>query len=93
VFGRALGARDLALGLGALNAMRRPCLAADPAPARVWVAAGALCGAFGVAVFLAGWRELPRAGRWLVALSAGGAALTGVAGAVAVRSPQEGASG
>jgi len=83
VFGRALGARDLALGLGALNAMRRPPLAADPTQARVWVAAGALSDALDVAASLAAWRELPRAGRWLVALSAGGAAVTGVAGAVA----------
>jgi hypothetical protein len=92
VFGRALGARDLALGLGALNAMRRPHLAADPAPARVWVAAGALSDALDVAASVAEWRRLPRAGRWLVALSAGGAALTGAAGAVAVRPAQEGAS-
>jgi hypothetical protein len=34
---------------------------------------------------LASWRELPRAGRWLVAASAGGAALAGAAGALAVR--------
>jgi len=34
---------------------------------------------------LASWRELPRVGRWLVAASAGGAALAGAAGALAVR--------
>lgn len=91
VFGRALGARDLALGLGALNAMRRPQLAADPAPARAWVVAGAFSDALDVAASLAEWRRLPRAGRWLVALSAGGAALTGAAGAAAVRSAGAGA--
>jgi hypothetical protein len=32
---------------------------------------------------VASWRELPRVTRWLVAASAGGAALTGAAGAVA----------
>jgi hypothetical protein len=84
VFGRALGARDLALGLGALNAMRRPQLA-GPGSARVWVAAGALSDALDVAATVAAWHELPRAGRWLVTLSAGGAALTGAAGAVAAR--------
>jgi len=39
------------------------------------------------------WRELPRAGRWLVAASAGGSALIGVAGAWAVRSPPDSAAG
>jgi hypothetical protein len=83
VFGRALGARDLALGLGALAALQGS--AADPGPASAWVAAGALSDALDVAASLASWRELPRVGRWLVVASAGGAALAGVAGAVAVR--------
>jgi hypothetical protein len=90
VFGRALGARDLALGLGALNAMRRPSLAAGPAQARVWVAAGALSDALDVAATVAAWRELPRAGRLLVVASAGGAALAGAAGAVAAQPGAEG---
>jgi hypothetical protein len=85
VFGRALGARDIALGLGTLRALGRQRLAAEPGAAPVWVAAGALSDALDVAVTLAAWRELPRAGRWLVALSAGGAAVAGGAGAVAVR--------
>jgi hypothetical protein len=83
VFGRALGARDLALGLGALRALRRP--AAGPGSASAWVAAGALSDALDVVASLSSWRELPRTGRWLVAASAGGAALTGLAGALAVR--------
>jgi len=40
VFGRALGARDLALGLGALTALRDQ--AASPGPARSWVVAVAV---------------------------------------------------
>jgi hypothetical protein len=80
VFGRALGARDLALGLGALTALRP---AAAPGQAAAWVAAGALSDALDVAASLASWQELPRITRWLVAASAGGAALTGVAAAVA----------
>jgi hypothetical protein len=83
VFGRALGARDLALGLGALGALQGP--AADPRSASRWVAAGALSDALDVAASLSAWRELPRVGRWLVVASAGGAALAGAAGAVAVR--------
>ncbi len=78
VFGRALGARDVALGLGALTAL--PCHpAAEPGSACAWVAAGALSDALDVAASLASWHELPRITRWLVVASAGGAALTGAA--------------
>jgi hypothetical protein len=83
VFGRALGARDLAMGLGALTALRRP--AAEPGPACAWVIAGALSDALDVVATLSSWRELPRTGRWLVAASAGGAALVGAGGALALR--------
>jgi hypothetical protein len=86
VFGRALGARDLALGLGALDALRRGD--DGPGPARTWIAAGALSDSLDVVSSLASWRELPRAGRWLVVLSAGAAALTGAA---AASLPEQGA--
>jgi hypothetical protein len=82
VLGRALGGRDLALGLGALRALTRP---GEPGAAAAWVAAGALSDAFDVAATLASWRDLPRTGRWLVAASAGGAALAGTAAAAALR--------
>ena len=81
VFGRALGARDLALGLGALAALQGP--AAGAGSARAWVAAGALSDALDVVASVSSWRELPRVTRWLVAVSAGGAALAGAAGALA----------
>ena len=80
VFGRALGARDLALGLGALAALQGP--AAQAGSARAWVAAGALSDALDVVATVSSWQELPRVTRWLVAASAGGAALAGAAGAV-----------
>jgi hypothetical protein len=80
VFGRALGGRDVALGLGALAALQRP--AAEPGSACAWVAAGALSDALDVAASAASWPELPRITRWLVAASAGGAALTGAAAAL-----------
>jgi hypothetical protein len=80
VFGRALGGRDVALGMGALAALQRP--AGEPGSASAWVAAGALSDALDVAASLASWRELPRMTRWLVAGSAGGAALTGAAAAM-----------
>jgi hypothetical protein len=79
VFGRALGARDLALGLGALAALQGP--AAEAGSARAWVAAGALSDALDVVASVSSWGELPRVNRWLVAASAGGAALAGAAGA------------
>ena len=86
VFGRALGARDIALGLGALAALQRPAAGAgEMGPARAWVAAGALSDALDVVATVASWRELPRAGRWLVLATAGGAALAGAAGALAMR--------
>ena len=83
VFGRALGARDVALGLGAVRALQHP--AAEPGSASAWVAAGALSDALDVVASLSSWRELPRVSRWLVAGSAGGAALVGLAGVLAVR--------
>jgi hypothetical protein len=82
VFGRALGARDLALGLGALAALQDP----EAGSARAWVAAGALSDALDVVASVSSWDELPRITRWLVAASAGGAALTGAAGSLAVGS-------
>ena len=78
VFGRALGARDLALGLGALAALQGQRAAAGSA--RAWVAAGALSDALDVVASVKSWPELPRVTRWLVAASAGGAALAGAAG-------------
>jgi hypothetical protein len=81
VFGRALGARDLALGLGALAAAGNA--SSDPRSAGAWYAAGALSDALDVAVTAAAWPRLPRATRWLVAAAAGGAAIAGAAGTLA----------
>ena len=83
VFGRATGARDLALGLGALAALRRQ--ESDTGSASRWVAARVLSDALDVAVTLRSWHELPVRGRGLGAASSGGAALVGVAAAAAAR--------
>jgi hypothetical protein len=100
VFGRALGARDIALGLGALAALRGApagSASARAAGARAawgagaWVAAGALSDALDVAITAAAWPELPRTTRWLVAASAGGAAVAGAAGALALSLDRPGA--
>jgi hypothetical protein len=81
VLGRALGARDLALGLGTLAAIRKA--PSGPWPAGALYAAGALSDALDVAITAAAWPRLPRTTRWLVAASAGGAAIAGAAGALA----------
>jgi len=83
VFGRALGARDLALGLGAVAALQGR--GDEAGPAWAWVAAGALSDALDVAASLSSWRELPPLTRWFVAASAGGAAITGAAAAASLR--------
>jgi hypothetical protein len=84
VFGRALGARDIALGLGALTAMRKTSQAGSGAAIAAWVAAGALSDALDAAITAGAWSELPRTTRWLIAASAGGAAVAGAAGTVAL---------
>ena len=102
VFGRALGARDIALGLGALAALRiapagsagaqaAGAQAAGAWAAGAWVAAGALSDALDVAITAAAWPELPRTTRWLVAAAAGGAAVAGAAGALALSLDRPGA--
>lgn len=83
VLGRALGARDLALGIGTLAALAGQDGKAGQA--RVWVAMCALSDSLDVAASVASWRDLPRFTRWLVAGSAGGAALAGAAAALAIR--------
>lgn len=67
VLARALGGRDLVLGLGALTSRE---------PAR-WALAGAGADALDAAITLGSFPRLPRWGRWLVLGSAGGAAIAG----------------
>lgn len=79
---RALGGRDLALGLGTLGALR------SGGPLRPWVLAGALADAGDLAVTLLDWDRLPRAGRIAVATAAASGVL---AAAVAVAASDSGA--
>lgn len=65
VMARALGARDLVLGIGALT---------SPEPAR-WALAGAGADALDAVITVTSFSKLPRWGRWLVLASAGGSAL------------------
>lgn len=66
VLARALGARDLVLGLGAVRT-----------GSGGWAAAGAAADALDAAVTLGSFADLPRRGRLLVLGSAGGAAVAG----------------
>ena len=67
---RSLGARDLALGLGVVLAMKHD------APVRGWVEGSGLADAGDVLSTLLAFPKLPKGGRWLVLLSAAGAAAT-----------------
>jgi hypothetical protein len=77
---RALGGRDLAIGLGTLLAMRHD------APVRGWVEAGGLADAGDTVITLASFSRLPAAGRWMVLAAAGSGVLSARLAAPAVDS-------
>lgn len=83
LLGRALGGRDLALGLGTLTAAR------SDGPVRPWVVAGGLADAGDVAATLLAWRALPRVGRLAVLAAAAG----GVLGALVTAGPADATPG
>lgn len=70
VLARALGARDLALGMGLLLALRHE------GPVRGWVEAGGLADTGDVVATLSGFGDLPRTGRWVALCSAASGAAT-----------------
>lgn len=78
LLGRALGGRDLALGLGTLVAAR------SAGPARPWVVAGGLADAGDVVATLLAWRSLPPLGRSAVLAAAAGGVLAAAAAAGSV---------
>ena len=55
---RSVGSRDLVVGLGGLEALRR-----DDGSARPWLAAGAICDAVDFGATWAAGRAIPRRGR------------------------------
>lgn len=73
VLARALGGRDVALGLGALLAAGRG------APVRGWVEAGVLADTGDALATVASFGALPPVGRFLVLGASAGAALLGAA--------------
>lgn len=68
---RSLGARDLALGVGVMLALRHK------APVRGWVEGSALADVGDSLATLLAFGSLPKSGRWLVLASAAGAAAAG----------------
>lgn len=66
VFGRALGGRDVGLGAGMAAA------AATGGEMRPWIIAGGAADAVDATATLISWRRLPRRGRLLVLVLAGG---------------------
>jgi hypothetical protein len=73
VLARALGGRDLALGLGALAALTGQSGAGS---AMTWVGLAAVADACDTVATAVAWRKLP-ATKWLVAATAAGAAAIG----------------
>ena len=69
LFARALGSRDVALGLGALIAFR------EGKPMRGWVEAGGLSDAGDALATLKAFRGLPKPTRWRVLAATVGAAV------------------
>jgi hypothetical protein len=63
---RALGGRDLALGLGPVLAARHD------APLRGWIEAGGVADTGDVVATLIAFAHLPKRGRWIVLGAAGG---------------------
>jgi hypothetical protein len=72
VLGRALGGRDLALGLGPVLAAR------DRTSLRRWVEVAVLADVVDTAATVLAFGRLPRRGRWIVLASAAGAAAAGL---------------
>lgn len=89
VLGRALGGRDISLGLGALLALRhdRPV-----GPAVSWVAGGALADGVDALATVVSWCALPPGGRVAVTAVAGSAAILGTLAATTLSARAAGSS-
>lgn len=70
ILGRALGGRDIALGVGTV------AVAMSGQPTIAWIAAGGGADAVDAAATLAAWRQLPRWRRELVIMASAGSTAT-----------------
>ncbi len=75
VLARALGGRDLVIGLGTLTAMGEQQNDDTLVSASRWIAFGGVADLGDFAATVLSWRRLPRVSRWLVAGLAGGSAV------------------
>src|SRR5918996_4822000 len=82
VLARAVGARDLALGLGGLQAVTR-----NDGSARSWLAAAALCDAVDFGATWAAGRRIPRQARTGVLAIAGAFSILSAIAAAGTRGP------
>jgi hypothetical protein len=82
VLARAVGARDLALGLGGIQAAVR-----NDGSARAWMGAAALCDAVDFGATWAAGRKIPRSARTTVLGIAAGAAVLSALAAAGSRTP------
>ena len=86
VFTRALGARDLALGAGALRALAT----GNHAEARSWMAAHAVADGVDLAATLAARDRLPQSGFRFATAMAGGSTAVALLGALGLRGRRQG---
>ena len=84
VLSRAVGARDLAIGLGGVQAAVR-----NDGSARAWMAAAALCDAVDFGATWAAGRRIPRGARTSVLAIASGAAVLSAVAAVGSKPPAD----
>jgi hypothetical protein len=85
VLGRAVGARDLTLGLGGLQAVAR-----DDGSARPWLAAAAVCDSVDFGATYAAGRRIPRRARdGVLAIASVSSLLSLTAAAASAPKPQE----
>jgi hypothetical protein len=84
LLGRAMGGRDLALGIGTLRA-----LGVDGAEARPWVALAGVADAVDATVTLCAFRRLPTPSRWAILAATLGAAVVSFRVAAALEPPLE----
>jgi hypothetical protein len=88
VLARALGGRDIALGLVVLRSLLRADPTGGAPDAAAWTGAAALADATDFVATVLAWRSLPRIGRVLVAAVAGGAVVVGGVAAARLAAPQ-----
>jgi hypothetical protein len=89
VLARALGGRDVVIGLGTLTAMGEQENDDTLVSASRWIAFGGLADLADFAATVLSWRKLPRTNRWLVAGLSGGSAVASLMMAAKLVEPEK----